>query len=341
MDPLSHLCAFILGELGLLLGLTLIKRGPHRVVTVRRTQFRHELSGTISGTTGQSILVFIHGGGWHAGTIDSTTRWWTNVSYYWLGETLATRGVHVALISYPLCYTPDHVRYGFYIGLAIFSVILAKALSCVVGSLLIWCVLAVPCYVISALSVRSRAMPPNQTQSTNVQIQLDTVQHELYQMAAAYPSAQFILVGHSAGAHLAALASQCRNDRLRFRVSHIVGLSGPYRPETLYENVSPWLRTITESFLPQEFAHNTTIPMSLSPYLTIETLGSTSNQTWLLMTAQADAPILIKQTEQFAKLLKEKQNSTVRVVYDCGMGHGRGMVLAEQVWTPILELLNK
>lgn len=339
MNPFLHVATFLVSEASLLLGVTRLRRGPvplERVVTECGPNVREYVPRGRAET--QPILVFVHGGGWHAGTIDEAVWWWQNVSYAPLGELLASRGAHVALVGYPLCYTSPRYRYGFYVALALFAVFMAWLLARLTPLAFVhWAVLAVIGWIFVSLLVRSRMMPASQTRGTDVTRQYHVVEQAVVDLMNHYPRATIVLVGHSAGAHLAALVARSPRAGVAKRITHFFGLAGVYRPERLLERFHPVLRPLVSGFFPQEFVTGSADELqSLSPHALLERDGVLASQRWTIITSQGEPPMLIEQADDLFTLIRNASPPSAVRLADVGLGHGRGLVYAEQAWQHIL-----
>lgn len=331
VDPVKHALAFAFGELGLLFGLTALRSGDGEVVLSRVSNYLHVYQPRAASDTRcldpPRVLVFVHGGGWHAGSIDPDVPWWETISYASIGQKLASRGHTVALIGYPLCETPRAARISFYIALAVFSWALAAFLSLFIFSFGIWICTAVPCYLFVVTLVHSRAMPFHQTPGTSVARQCMEVTSQLQRVGNMYGQSELVVVGHSAGAHLACYAVM-RSPHLCVR--SFVGLSGVYATLDLMSSCND---SVVQSFLPVDLKTNITLsPRQILPSLSVDQHVKT---VWRLFTAQADAPVLIDQANSFHTALVNKGLTSTRLS-EIGLGHGCGMVFSEQVWNFIL-----
>lgn len=339
MNPFLHVATFLVSEASLLLGVTRVRRGSvplERVVTECGPNVREYVPRGRAET--QPILVFVHGGGWHAGTIDEDVWWWQNVSYAPLADVLVSRGAHVAMVGYPLCCTSPRYRYGFYAALASFAVALAWVLARVSPlAFAHWLVLGAVGWLFVSLLVRSRLMPATQARGTDVTRQYHVVEQAVVDLMNQYPRASIVLVGHSAGAHLAALVARSPRTGVAKRITHFFGLAGVYRPERLMERFHPLLRPLVSGFFPREFVYGSADELQpLSPHALVERDGVLASQRWTIITSQGEPPMLLEQADDFAALIRNASPQSVVRLADVGLGHGRGLVYAEQAWQHIL-----
>lgn len=337
---LQHIAVFIIGELGLVARDKMVRPGSCDYSITTISKYLHVYVPRQLRTPAGEMIVFVHGGGWSAGTIDPDSRWYENISYAGLGRRLASNGNMVALVGYPLCETRKAVRYGFYVGLALFACVLAHTLAALGPlSLAFWYFLAVPCYVFSVGVVHSRAMPLHQNAGTTIHTQLRVVTQQLQRLSMTYPLLKLTVVGHSAGAHLVALAvaaaSTDSSATWRSNVTRVVALSGVYSPGLMFNGHSPWLAFLVKKFLPVELF----VGWDLTPYIQI---GKATHLPphWSIVTARDDNPVLLLEADSITGQLTRK-GCRVDRKSDLGHGHGSGLVWAADTWDYITTLMEE
>jgi len=303
-----------------------LRRGPHHF-SERRVHERYlHIYESRTLTPAHTVLVFIHGGGWSAGGL--RTHFPYVFGYEWLGRAMASRGIHTALISYPLVVHPPHIEYGVYAALALFAAALARILAWVLLPLWFWAALAVPCYALSALLIKQRvfsgAVERGDGATFEQQRQIVAAQYAM--VARFFPTHELVVVGHSAGGHHAAvlgLAPGAAKPPLA-----VIGLSGVYDlPDVAAKSWPARLLLLPRAFDMTRLEEH-------SPLHMLSRMKSApSTMRWFLVSPVGDAPVLVAQADALhAALSARLGGDVVRRVRGVGVGHGIGMVASEDVW---------
>ena len=340
---LSYALALLASAVGTLIscGLNETTRFPFRFTTIKR-HFCHVYTPVEGRFHSNTLVVFIHGGGWHAGAIDPGRG---TVSYDTVGRALSSRGYSVALVSYPKCQSSTTVAACVYALITLAS-ILACVLLCTLGVHRVLCcaVCAILCAVACSM-VRARVLGgSHSTPGTSARLQIDAVGEALDALAEKFPGMPMLLVGHSAGGHLACMhvfeAAQ-RGDAARTaRICGIVCASGVFDVSGMY-NAAPW----PLSFALREIFVRAPFPCRddetrLSPHASVRACtGHTRHIKWHIASAFLDMPSLVGQADAFhARLLAHGHASTR--TYNIGFGHGLGMVYSFGLWEIVEEFIN-
>lgn len=214
------------------------------VTTIDQKQL-HLYTPVGDGTDKSSVVAFIHGGHGQAGTILPPAQARGALSYSRVGHTYASQGITTALIGYPLCRTPDHViRRYLWLGLAVAMVVAtlfgvatwhvapldAQVARAIIATSIGMVSLAV-CLLLSRRHLNRLAPVRLQTDGVNVDKQLAAVWKQLQALHARLgPDRDIVVVGHSHGALLGALALGQYKPEF---VKAFVGIGGIYDLEQL------------------------------------------------------------------------------------------------------------
>lgn len=294
--------------------------------------------GSSAALEPNAVVVFVHGGGWIAGSIEEGADAHGDISYAPIGRSLASRGITTALVGYPRCYVPPSVHVVVYAVLAVFAYALAVVLSWIVLPRWFWHALSVPCYVVSAYLLRSRALSWNQDPTATFATQRDVVRQQIRRVSELYPRAPLVLVGHSAGAHMVAL--ECWDGHAPPNVQRVVLLSGPYDLTALTTMSPPMSWFVSELLLRPAFRGVDLA--SVSPLKMLPAADVPRACAWNVVTAKQDIPLLYAQAREFYDKLKFHFGAASKVyrIEDVGVGHGAGMVFDNTLWNTIIHWVN-
>lgn len=302
------------------------------------------------------VVVFLHGGGWTSCGLD--TYFPLMFGYEFVGRALASRGIDTALISYPLVALPLHIELCTYAAVGVFALVLALVLSCVWLPLWFWVLLAVPCYIGSVLLLKQRTFAASSLPASNTgrfSDQKEKVRAMYRLVCTAFPGRRIVLVGHSAGAHHAALMTLDGRVLLekdpaatidcRARVPDaVVLLSGPYDIIGMHKAAvqGNFFASLCDKLLLSNIFREVDMPAASPTYLAQHCSNNVPTKhtlSWYVVTAFGDAPILEKQADEFYTALVRIGRNTSRV-RGLGIGHGIGMVASEAVWA-FVELVAR
>jgi len=340
MRVLLHIVAFVSSAFyaacSLIPGYKKLKQGPYKY-----ERKRHDLKYLdvfeAQPDARQSVLIFIHGGGWCSGTIES--NWGMMFDYQFVGHAMASRGITTALISYPLGRVPFYIELPVYIAIAMCAVILAYFLAVFVFSVGLWLFVALCCYVLTLFLLKQRlfcAWPFDNTNGT-FEKQIETIKKMVEYLRVLYPTAKFTVVGHSAGGHLAALLGIVSY----VHISQIIGLSGVYNINDMW-NTNVIARELLLRHLCSKQNISRFCPVSLLASREINTTTSSKRSfpEWVIVSSALDSPTLEDQADGFYNSL-QKNYSRVNRLNGIGNSHGCGLILAEACWSVIEMLIRQ
>ena len=275
----------------------------------------------------RNVVIFVHGGGWVCGSIDQDNFWTFNCAF--IGHALASRGITTALVSYPLCSIAPYKRNTVFGLLAMFCVVLAYVLSCVLCSFWFWMVLALPCYAVTVVLLFQRMFSRMQVPGTSIADQVETVDWMIGKVRDLYPNARITLVGHSAGAHLVAVYALSSLKFTGAALHAVVCLSGVYDFPTLARSFV--VRTLLLDSIFVGKAEGALAAYSPLQQLCHHNVPIGATPKWYIMTAYGDNPELCKQADEFHMELLKNCRPSMRV-QSVGNGHGVGMLASESAW---------
>jgi acetyl esterase/lipase len=314
-------------------------------------------------TPKQPLVVFVHGGGWHCGSISEQ---WLG-GYAFMGRMLASHSsgaCRTAVLEYPKCAVPVRAK------LVIFCVLLAPLIGLFfVLPRLLWLLVAVPTWVFGYTLVWAQEVRTSGTDDpcrmcagrprwyatadrTPASHQLAHLIDSTHELIARYRPSHLVLVGHSAGGHLAAmmgvLAPRMFGDVPRISV---VGLSGVYNIAGLWAQswrvpLLGW--TVRETCLRPAFGPEDTPTDTISPHCAIseqdelcllEDMGVHTRH-FHLVTARRDNPMLIAQADAFCSTLSRRGVDATRHP-DVGMGHGQGLIRSAETIDLLVNIAHQ
>jgi pimeloyl-ACP methyl ester carboxylesterase len=265
-----------------------------------------------------SVLVFIHGGGWCTGDIQD-----------WLGHRLASLSkCAVVLVTYPKCSVPVGYVLRTYAIMAVLVIPVAVFASTYTGTFYSWLVVALPIYAFAVYMLSLRTFEYT-GQKSYYKEQVDSVTQTLDELQRKFSQAKFSFVGHSAGAALLLSYIVGRLEADKPIGGKYVLLSGPY------------------DFVEMQKYYNSSHFANVFGTLTLEWVSPlhrlarcnryvlTSSEAVYAVTSQSDFPFLNEQSTKLATTW----TSVVRVVLDSERGHGMGMISDDRVWKKVLELI--
>lgn len=337
-------------------GFTELRPGPapYTVERVERVDDRylHVYRTAAPAPATKAVVVFIHGGGWTAGGLE--TRFPFQFGYEFVGRVLASRGVDTALISYPLVSLPATVELGVYGALAALAWLVALLLSCVWLSMGFWLTLALLCYPVAVALLRQRTFGASYliggtASGTKFADQRATVREMYKAVCARFPGRPIVLVGHSAGAHHAALLTldgvlAAQADGATRLPDAVVLLSGPYnlagtRDAAERGDLGAW---IADRLLLRHVFNGAEMTSASPAHLVAtchQAAAARPDMAWHVATALGDAPLLEAQADAFAVSLAAAFHKVHRL-RGIGVGHGIGMVASEVAWA-LVELVTQ
>lgn len=285
-----------------------------------------------------ALFIFIHGGGWHSGS-KGNELW---VGHSFVGETMASRGVLTAVLTYPCARVPLYARAAVFALLAAFSVCLAEVLSFILFSFRFWMYLAVPCWALVSLQIWLREFATAGSVSASINDQMRVIRMTIRELRARYPLKRFVVAGHSAGGHLAMLYAQEPHSE----ADTVIGISGVYDMEDLARIRGPLGLFVSEFCLKPAFS-----AVSLERVSPTNLVAQLKANHVVLVSAYCDQPVLKAQADAlYAKLdpytaiscweERKPGGFTKMRVTNVGLGHGFGLVWSEQLWTVVRSVCD-